>query len=239
MPLLSVKLDAITRMRESKRAKEPDPAPFATLAELGGADAVCVSLLSGREFVRDRDVYLLKEIVKSRFILEIAPTEDLLTVALEVRPAAVTLIGENRVDPTGKEPLAYTAGNRLAEITERLKGADVRVTHYVAPNADDVKNAARCRADYVELSTVGYANAASSREAEQELDDIERMSQLANKMGLGVSAAGSLTYENVAPCAQLALVEQVTVGRAIVRRALMGGMQDAVTKMCARIERKV
>lgn len=239
MPLLAVKLDSVTHLRESKRAKEPDPAPFATLAELGGADAISVSLLSGREHVRDRDVYLLKEMVKSRFILEISPSEELLTIALEVRPAAVMLIGENRMDATGKEPLAYTAGNAFSDVTERLKAAGIRVTHFVAPNADDVKNAARCRSDYVELATTGYANASSTKEAEQELDDLERMSQLASKMGMGVSASGSLTYENVSPCAQLALVEQVTVGRAVVRRALMVGMQQAVASLRSQLDRNI
>lgn len=240
MPLLAIKLDAITKLREDKRSRDPDPAQLAPLAELGGADAITAALHSSRTLIRDRDIYLLKEIVKTRFILEIAPTEDLLAVALEVRPWMVTLRGENPVDPYVTEPLAYNSAlESIAVATERLKGAGIISSHCIQPTPDDVKNAARCKAEYIALTTDGYVTAESLQDAENELEDIDRMSQMAQKLGIGVHCGGGLNYKNAPRCAELNLIEQVTVGRAVVRRALLTGVERAVAELRAEINRKL
>jgi pyridoxine 5-phosphate synthase len=239
MPLLAVKLDTITWLREGKRSRDPDPAQAAVLAELGGADAITVTLHPSRRFIRDRDVYVLKEMVKTKLIVEMPFDEDLLTVMLEVRPAMVTFISENQVDPSGKEPLDYSDLDALLEATERLRGAGALCAHHIAASSEGVKNAARCRADYVEISTAGYSRAGSVSEAETELDDIVRNAQMAHKLGMGVYCGSGLTYKNVVQCAEIDVVQQVTVGRALVQRAVIVGIQEAVSQMRREIDRKI
>ncbi len=239
MPLLAVKLDALTRLREGKRSRDPDPAQAAVLAELGGADAITVTLHPSRRFIRDRDVYVLKEIVKTRLIVEMPLDEDLLSVALEVRPWMVCLIAENQVDPSGKEPLDYRELEQLSAATERLRGAGIISAHHILPQSEDVKNAARCRADFVEISTAGYSRAGSVSEAETELDDIVRNAQMAHKLGLGVYCGSGLTFKNVAQCAEIDVIQQVTVGRALINRAVIVGIQQAVEQMRSQVERKL
>jgi len=239
MPLLAVKLDALTRLREGKRSRDPDPAQAAVLAELGGADAITVTLHPSRRFIRDRDVYVLKEIVKTRLIVEMPLDEDLLTVALEVRPWMVCLIGENQVDPSGKEPLDYSALEQLSAVTKRLRGAGIISAHHILPQSEDVKNAARCRTDFVEISTAGYSRAGSVSEAETELDDIVRNAQMAHKLDLGVYCGSGLTFKNVTQCAEIDVIQQVTVGRALINRAVIVGIQQAVEQMRSQVERKL
>ena len=240
MALIGIKLDSVTRLRQGKRSRDPDPAQLAPLAELGGADAIVAALHSSRSLIRDRDVYLLREIVKTRLILQIAPTEELMTLALEVRPWMVMLVGENRIDPGVIEPVSYgSALDTLSAATERLKGAGIVSAHFVGPSADDVKNAARCKAEYVSLSTESYVSAGSRQDAEAELDDLDRMAHMAQKLGMGVYCEGGLTYQNVSPCAELKLIERVTVGRAVVRRALQTGMERAVRDLRQELERRL
>lgn len=240
MALLGVKLDSATWLRQGKRAKDPDPAQLAALADLGGADALALFIGSHRRHARDRDVYLLKEIVRSRFILQMAPRVDLMNLALEVRPWMVELVSENAVDPTAVEPLDYANNSdSIAEASERLKGAGIIPSHFIRPDAEDAKQAARLKAQYVTLATMNYTNAATREEAETEVDDIERISQLANKMGLGINCGGGLTYKNVAPLAEMNLMELVIVGRAVIQRALLVGMERAVSELRAELNRRI
>ncbi len=239
MPLLAVKLDSLTWLRDGKRSRDPDPAQAAVLAELGGADAITVTLHPSRRGIRDRDVYVLKEVVKTRLIVEMPLDDDLMTVALEVRPWMVTFIAENQVDPSGKEPLDYRDLEAISAATERLRGAGIISSHHILPQAEDIKNAARCRTDFVEFSTSGYSRAGSVTEAESELDDIARNSQMAHKLGLGVYCGSGLTYKNVAQCAEIDVIQQVTVGRALINRAVIVGIEQAVSQMRREIERKI
>ncbi|MBN4056676.1 pyridoxine 5'-phosphate synthase [bacterium AH-315-J21] len=239
MPLLAVKLDSLTWLREGKRSRDPDPAQAAVLAELGGADAITVTLHPSRRFIRDRDVYVLKEVVKTRLIVEMPLDDDLMTVALEVRPWMVTFIAENQVDPSGKEPLDYQDFEAISEASERLRGAGVVCAHHILPDAESVKNAARCRADFVEFSTSGYSRASSVAEAEAELDDIARNCTSAHKLGLGIYCGSGLTYKNVAQCAEIDIVQQVTVGRSLINRAVIVGIEQAVSQMRREIDRKI
>ncbi|MFQ5607873.1 MAG: pyridoxine 5'-phosphate synthase [Candidatus Zixiibacteriota bacterium] len=240
MPTLGIKLDSVTWMREGKRERDPDPAQAAVLAEQGGADAIVAHLGSSRRHVRDRDIYILKEIVKTRLAVEIPADNQLLSIALEVNPAQVTIVSENRVDPTGAETLDYSANfEKISEVSERLRSAGISVSHFIQPNGEDTKNAARCKADYVQLSTVGYSSAGTAKEAEAELDDIERISQLAHKFNMGVTCGGGITYANVTQCAELNLVQHIIVGRAVIKRALMLGMERAVKLMRDELTRKL
>jgi len=240
LPSLALKLDSVTWLREGKRARDPDPALAAVLAEQAGADAIVAYLGPSRTGIRDRDIYVLKEVVKTRLIVEIPPDDQILAVALEVKPSQVTLVSENRVDPRGAETLDYSGNfEKICEVTERLRSAGIVVSHFIRPQAEDTKNAARCKVDYVTLSTLGYASAESVQEAEEELEDIERISHLAHKLSMGVHAAGGLTYKNATQCAELELIQQIIVGRAVVKRALMVGIERAVSLMREEMNRKL
>ena len=240
MPSLAIKLDSVTWLREGKRARDPDPALAAVLAEQAGAAAIVAHLGSARRQIRDRDIYVLKEIVKTRLIVEIPPENQILAAVLEVKPAQVTLVSENRVDPSEAETLDYGENfEKISEVSDRLRSAGIGLAHFIRPDAEDTKNAARCKVDYVVLSTLGYASAETVQEVEAELEDIERISRLAHKLSMGVHAGGGLTYKNVTQCAELEMMQQIIVGRAVVKRALMVGIERAVSLMREEMNRKL
>ena len=240
MPLLAVKLDSATWLREGKRDKSPDPAQLAVLAEQGGADAIVAQLTTSRRHIRERDIFILKEVVKTRFIVETQPDENLLQIVLEARPYMVTFVSENQMDSNIREPLDYgIAADRLAEATERLRGAGVISSHLIRPQPEAVKNAARAKAEFVEICTSELMNAASTGEAEAQLGDIDRAGQLAGKLGMGVNCGGGLGYKNARSIAEIQLVQQIVIGRAIIKRAMLVGIERAVSQMREEITRRV
>ncbi len=229
---LAVNVDHVATVREARKVNYPDPIHAAVLAELGGAHGIVVHLREDRRHIQDRDVRLLREIVKTKLILEMAATEEMLKFAKEVKPDQVTLVPERRQEITTEGGLKVKGRtNKVREAVESLKDAGLKVSIFIDPDPDQIKAAAKTGADVVELHTGHYAEAPGEEEKELELTRIEEAARVALDLGFEVHAGHGLHYENICPVAAIPEIKEFSIGHAIVARAIMIGMKDAVREM--------
>ncbi len=229
---LSVNVDHVATVRQARRIAEPDPVAAAVLAELGGADGITVHLREDRRHAQDRDVRLLREVVKGEFNLEMACAEEIVTIALEVRPDLATLVPERRQEVTTEGGMDLRRRQRaIADATARLKDAGIRVSYFIDPDPEQVELARKLGADFVELHTGEYAEAHTWPERQPHYERLCQAAEHARSIGLGVHAGHGLNYRNVRPVAEIPEVEALYIGHSIVGRAIFVGIERAVREM--------
>lgn len=232
MAYLSVKLDHVAALRQMRKGKSPEPAHAAMLAEAGGADSITVHMRQDRRHIRERDLYLLKETVGSRLTVEIAPTEENVGRIVEVKPNLVVLIPEiDREKTTQSGLLLEEDAEIITEMVHRLQEVGISVAVHVEPSPDIIKRAVKIGVDAVKLHTGFYANAVTDEDGLTELDKIDSTTKTANKAGLMVLAGQGLTAGNILPLLKRGGIDEYIVGREIVERAVMVGMEKAVQHM--------
>ena len=235
---LAVNVDHVATVREARKVNYPDPVHAAVLVELAGAHGVVVHLREDRRHIQDRDVRLIRELVKTKMVLEMAATEEMLKIAREIRPHQVTLVPERRQEITTEGGLKVKG--RVAKVrraVEELKEAGLKVSIFIDPDVEQIKAAAKTGADIVELHTGHYAEAPGEEEQELELTRIEEAARVARELGFEVHAGHGLHYENISPVAAIPEIEEFSIGHAIVARAIMVGMKEAVREMLCLIEK--
>ncbi|MEZ5063297.1 MAG: pyridoxine 5'-phosphate synthase [bacterium] len=231
---LGVNVDHVATVREARRGREPDPVTAALLCEESGADQITVHLREDRRHIQDRDVRLLREVVKTTLNLEMAVSEEIVAVALAVRPDTATLVPERREELTTEGGLDVVSGSeRIAGTVRRLREAGVRVSLFIDPDQRQVEEALRVGAQAVEFHTGQYAHARGEEPIRAELDRVSDAARLASKIGLEPLAGHGLDYRNVVPLAQIREIEEVNIGHSIVSRAVMVGLAEAVREMKA------
>jgi pyridoxine 5-phosphate synthase len=232
MVRLGVNVDHVATLREARKGKMPDPVAAAVIAEMAGAHGIVCHLREDRRHIKDKDLYLLKEMVKTHLNMEMAPTDEMIKIATEVVPDMVTLVPERREELTTEGGLEVIANfEYLHEAIMILRANNIVVSLFIAPEINQIKAAARVKADYVELHTGVYAGAESLNAVADELEKIRAMALAANKLGLGVSAGHGLNYQNVREIAAIPQMEELNIGHAIVAKAVMVGMERAVREM--------
>jgi pyridoxine 5-phosphate synthase len=235
---LGVNIDHVATLRQVRRAEYPDPVTAASLAELAGADQITLHLREDRRHIQDRDLRLLREICQTTLNLEMAATQEMVKVAYEHKPDMVTLVPERREELTTEGGLDVSSQREaLGKLTKNLKEADIVASFFVDPDVEQVRACHRCNADRVELHTGRYAEAPTERDRSRELARVIDAAKVANKLGLGVAAGHGLNYQNVAPLAQIAEIDELNIGHAIVARAVLVGFERAVREMLERMER--
>lgn len=230
---LYINLDHVATVREARRTDEPDPVRAAVLAELGGAQAITVHLREDRRHIKDRDVLLLLETVRTGVNLELAVEEEVLKFALEHRPMQATLVPERREEITTEGGLDLgDAGRRrrVGESLARLREAGIKTSLFIDPVEETIRHAAELGVDAIELHTGEYANVSREGRGEQ-LRRLERATSLGHEVGLAVHAGHGLTYENVSPVAAIPGIEELNIGHSVVSRAVFVGMERAVRQM--------
>lgn len=236
MPRLCIRLDHVATLRQARRAVEPDPVQAAVLCELGGADGVTVHLRGDRRHVQDRDVELLRQVVKTRLNLEMASSQDLVRTALTVKPHKVTLLPERREEVTTEGGLDIVLNSvHLRPIVRTLHDGGIQVCLFIEPDLEQVKEAHKLDAAAVELNTATYADAPDERSREMALRRIVDAARLGRKLGREVHAGHGLGYANVGAIAALPEVAQLDIGHSIVARAVLVGMERAVKEMVERV----
>jgi pyridoxine 5-phosphate synthase len=231
---LGVNVDHVATLREARRGREPDPVTLALLAEEAGCHQITVHLREDRRHIQDRDVRLLRELVKTRLNLEMAPTDDMVSVALSIRPEVATLVPERREELTTEGGLnVVKSRDRLADVVGRLRDGGIRVSLFIDPDLDQVKESLRVGAHAVEIHTGRYANATGEDERQSELDRTRDAASLAGKIGLEPLAGHGLNVRNVGPIARIPDLRELNIGHAIVSRAVAVGMVAAVREMLA------
>ncbi len=238
MPRLGVNVDHVATLREARRGKMPDPVAAAVVAEMAGADGIVCHLREDRRHIKDKDLYLLKDVVKTHLNLEMAATDEMIKIALDVLPDMVTLVPERREELTTEGGLDVARNaDYLGEVIEMLRQQGIVVSLFIDPEINQVKASARLGADYVEIHTGMYANAEDLGTALDQLEKIRSMAAAAAKLGLGVSAGHGLNYQNVREVARIPQIEELNIGHSIIGKAVMVGMERAVREMLALIQR--
>ena len=229
---MGVNVDHVATVREARRTYEPDPVFAAYLAELAGADQITIHLREDRRHIKERDLQILRKTVTTRLNLEMAVNEEIIQIALSVKPDQVTLVPERRQEITteGGLDVAGQAG-RVAETVNRFHKASITVALFVDPDERQIRASAEVGADAVELHTGEYANAKTDSEREQQLTRLKEAAELAHELGLKVAAGHGLTYTNIHPVKALPHLEEVNIGHTIVSRAIYVGFYEAVRQM--------
>lgn len=236
MPKLGVNIDHVATLRQARRAKEPDPVAAAVIAELAGADGITVHLREDRRHIQDRDVYLLRQTIKTRLNLEMAQDEEIIKIALDVKPDSVCIVPEKRKELTTEGGLdVISSALTLKRIIPQFKAKGIIVSLFINPDPGQVKAAREVEADSVELHTGSYANA-SLKDRKQELAKLKKTGEVAIKTGLKLNAGHGLDYQNVVPVARLPGIEDLNIGHSIISRAVLVGLERAVREMKALIQ---
>lgn len=234
MARLGVNIESIAVLRELSGGSVPDPVSGVVYAEVGGCDGIVCPLKEDLRPVTERDVQMLKEMVKTHLNLRIPPEERMVTLALSVSPDMVTLV-------PGKKPGATTGGGldvlghaeQLSQVVRDIRAQDIVVSLSIEPIIHQVKAAAKVGADYVELHCGQYAKAEDLNERADILENISSMALAASKIGMGVAAGCGLNYQNVSEIAAIENIEEINIGHAIVSRSLWMGLEAAVRDMVA------
>ena len=226
---LGVNVDHVATLREARKTNVPDPVHAAFVAEIAGADGITVHLRMDRRHIKERDLRLLKETVKTRLNLEMAATEEMLRIALEVKPHQVTLVPERPGEVTTEGGLDVASNLEVvSSAVKRLKSAGIEVSIFVDPETSQVKASKEAGADAIEIHTGIYA-AAEDKEAE--LERIFEAARVAKNLGLRVHAGHDLNYKNIIPVLRTPGLEEVNIGHAIIARAVFVGLERAVREM--------
>lgn len=235
---LSVNIDHIATLREARKSYEPDPVFAAQLAELGGADGITVHLRTDRRHIQDRDVSLLKEVVKTKLNVEMAATNQMVEIMASVQPNQVTLVPEKPNEVTTEGGLDVILNEALLrQAISRLNSHNIRVSIFVDPNLEQVKACSKIGAQAIEINTNGYALSKSEKAVKESLKMIEDCSKLGIKLNLDILAGHALNYKNIGEIVKITEISELNIGHSIISRAVFVGIERAVSEMKSLLRR--
>ncbi len=229
---LGVNIDHVATVRQARGTRYPEPVHAALLAEQAGADSITLHLREDRRHIQDHDLDALAAVVQTHLNLEVAITDEMLTIACRVRPRDCCLVPERREELTTEGGLDVVARkDSVQRACAQLRDAGIRVSLFVDPEPAQLDAARAVGAPVVELHTGAYAEAQSAAERAEELSRVRRAAAYGSELGLVVHAGHGLNYHNVQPVAAIDLLRELNIGHAIISRALFVGLAEAVREM--------
>ncbi|HRS01768.1 MAG TPA: pyridoxine 5'-phosphate synthase [Bacteroidota bacterium] len=232
MITLNVNIDHIATVRNARGGVEPDPVAAAIISELAGASGIVSHLREDRRHVNERDVHLLREVIQTKFDLEMAATDEIIAIALDLKPDLVTIVPEKRQELTTEGGLDVLASSKkLSEMTKMMHDKGIKVSLFIEPNVMSIEQSIGVGADMVELHTGFYANAKSKMEREEELGNLIAASEFAFQNGLKVAAGHGLNYQNTQQICKIPHINELSIGHSIIARAVFKGLEQAVKDM--------
>ncbi|WP_060446583.1 pyridoxine 5'-phosphate synthase, partial [Serratia marcescens] len=219
-------------LRNARGTQYPDPVQAAFIAEQAGADGITVHLREDRRHITDRDVRLLRQTIQTRMNLEMAVTDEMLDIAIELKPHFCCLVPEKREEVTTEGGLDVAGQlDKMSVAVERLAQAGILVSLFIDPDHRQIDAAVAVGAPYIEIHTGAYAEAQGELAVQAELRRIAVAAAYAAEKGLKVNAGHGLTYHNVQPIAALPEMHELNIGHAIIGQAVMSGLPAAVADM--------
>lgn len=232
MVKLGVNIDHIATLRQARAGTEPDLLEGAGLVEKAGADGITVHLREDRRHIQERDIFLLKKNIKTRLNLEMAVSEEIVKIALRLKPHNVCIVPEKRQELTTEGGIDVCNGKkRISEVVRRLKNRKIIVSLFIDPELRQVRAAGAAGADCVELHTGAYANVKTGKGKKKELERLRKAGKLTVELGMVLNAGHGLDYRNVIPVAGLPRMNELNIGHSIISRAVMTGLGNAVREM--------
>ena len=232
MSELMVNIDHVATLREARGVYYPDPVYAASVVEMAGAAGIVVHLREDRRHIKDRDVRLLREVVRTRFNLEMAATDEMVSVAREIKPEMSTLVPEKRQELTTEGGLDVAGmKGRITDVVGRLREKGILVSLFVDPDEAQVRASKETGAEMIELHTGAYCEAETEKRRIEELKKVIIAARMAADLGLRVNAGHGLHYHNVADIASIPDIEDLAIGHSIIARAVFVGLDRAVRDM--------
>jgi len=232
MIALHINIDHVATVRQARQISEPDPVTAAGLVELAGADGITIHLREDRRHIIDRDVRILRQTAQTRLNLEMAATEEMFGIALEIGPDIVTLVPEKREEITTEGGLdVIGASNIMHDGIKQIRDAGIRVSLFIDPEEDQIKASREIGAEDVELHTGCYANAKNSAELDSEYQRLVSGAETAYQQKLQLNAGHGLNYINTQRICGLPHLRELNIGHSIISRAIFVGISQAVREM--------
>ena len=230
--LLGVNIDHVATLRNARGTTYPSPLEAALLAETHGADLITLHLREDRRHIKDADVAIINQALKTRMNLEMALTDEMLEHALKIKPADVCLVPEKREEVTtegGLDVLKYA--KKITKFTRKLTDAGIRVSLFIDADADQIIAARDVGAPVIELHTGAYADALNHAAHSHELARIAAGAELGQELGLVVNAGHGLNIHNVSEIAKLPQIRELNIGHALIAQAVFLGLPEAIKQM--------
>ena len=232
MPELCVNVDHVATIREARKTTEPDPVEAAVIAEKVGAIGITIHLREDRRHIQDRDLLSLKDVIKGKLNLEMAPINEMFQIASELNPDQITLVPEKRQEVTteGGLDLVNFDLRFLRNNFENLN-KDILVSIFIDPVINQIKIAKEIGVSYIELNTAAYREAKNQKLRSECLKELHESADYALSIGLRVHAGHGITYQNVSPICKIFGLEELNIGHSIVSRSVFVGFENAVKEM--------
>ncbi len=229
-----VNIDHVATLREARGINYPDPVYAAGIAEMAGASGIIVHLREDRRHIKDRDVRILRDVVKTKLNLEMAATPEIVAIACDIKPDMITLVPEKRKELTTEGGLNVVKfSDKLKKVIEKIKGKGIQVSLFIDPVEDQITMAHTIHANMIEIHTGAFSDAQSDRSRESELKNVASAAILGKELGLGVNAGHGLHYHNVKEIAVIREIDELSIGHSIIARAVFVGLDRAIRDMIA------
>ena len=227
-------VDHIATLRNARGETQPDPVTFALMAEQYGVDGIVVHLREDRRHINERDLRLLRELITTKLDLEMAAVDEIINIACDVHPELATLVPEKRKELTTEGGVNVIDNiNYIRLAVEQLHEAEIPVSIFIEPDLNQIDAAAEIKADLIEIHTGHYANSKDEESIYDELERIRLAAKHAKKLGLGVNAGHGLNYINIKEFVAISEIDEVSIGQAVIARAVFVGLEQAVKEMIA------
>lgn len=229
---LCINIDHIATLREARGGLEPDPVTAAHICELHGADGIVCHLREDRRHINDRDLRLLRETVKSKLDLEMAVTDELLGICAEVLPELATFVPERRAELTTESGIDVVKNaEKIARAIAFLHDKEIEVSLFIDPLDEQIEAAREVNADFIEIHTGEFSRARSEEELLEHLEKIKSAAVFARSLDLGVNAGHGINYFNARFIAGIQEIDEVSIGHAVIAKAVFVGLPKAVEDM--------
>ena len=237
MTRLFVNVDHVATIREARKTQEPDPLKAALMAEKMGADGITVHLREDRRHIQDKDLRIIHNNIGTKLNLEMAAVDEMVAIALELKPYQVSLVPEKRQEITTEGGLDVCSQvPELIDIRKRIKNEGILFSLFVDPDINQLDACKEVKADSIEINTGNYSELVAPKDVETELLRIQKASKYASDMGLRVFAGHGLNYDNVKAIVAIPEVEELNIGHFLVAQSVYMGMENAVKRMIQIIE---
>lgn len=232
MARLMVNIDHIATLREARGINYPDPVYAAGIAEMAGASGIIVHLREDRRHIKDRDVRILREVVKTKLNLEMAAAPEIVDIACSLKPDMITLVPEKRKELTTEGGLdVIKFQDKLKTVVEKAHAQGIKVSLFIDPVESQIECSHRINADMIEIHTGAYSDARSDKMRDNEFKKIVNSAVHGKKLGLGVNAGHGLHYHNTREVAAIREIDELSIGHSIIARAVFSGLDRAVRDM--------
>ena len=230
--LLGVNIDHVATLRNARGEDYPSVIEAAKICIKLGVNGITAHLREDRRHIKDDDIYALKNDLKCRLNMEMAATDEMHKIALDVLPAACCIVPEKRQEITTEGGLdVLSQQERMIEFVKPLVNAGILVSLFIDPDIKQVEASYKTGAQYIELHTGAYAQAFKTQNEQSEFEKLKSAAEYAQKLGLKVNAGHGLNYENVHKMHEIPNIEELNIGHSIISRAIFTGLESAVSEM--------